>query len=299
MRWRKLGLVYAPVAKGPQLLSHAANPTAVHLDGDVYRVFYSGRDAENRSSVGSVDIDVERRAVVADAERVLYAHGPPGSFHAAGVSIGCTYRAGGTDWMLFMGWQVPPTGHWRGDIGRLRLAPGGSLHLAGEGPFLASDPHDPISLSYPWVLRRSDAWHMWYGSTVTWDAGNGEMLHVIKHATSADGEEWIRHGQAVPHALGVAQAFSRPSVLAERSGLSMWFSYRSGTGQTYRIGHAVMEDGDGWRLELGQSGIDVSADGWDSEMICYPFVFEHRGARFMFYNGNGYGRTGFGLAVLE
>jgi hypothetical protein len=299
MRWRKLGLIYGPTVKGPKLLSHAANPTAVHLEGDVYRVFYSGRDAVNRSSVSSVDIDVVRREVVAEADGVLFSHGPPGSFYSAGVSIGCTYESGGANWMLFMGWQVPDGGHWRGDIGRLRLDTAGSLRLAGTGPFLASTPEDPVSLSYPWVLRRGSTWHMWYGSTVVWDAGNGEMLHVINHATSEDGEAWVRHGQAIPHEIGVAQAFSRPTVLPERSGLSMWFSYRSGTGQTYRIGHATSDDGDLWRLALERTGIDVSDDGWDSQMVCYPFVFDHRGSRYMFYNGNSYGRTGFGLAVQE
>jgi hypothetical protein len=34
-------------------------------------------------------------------------------------------------------------------------------------------------------------------------------------------------------------------------------------------------------------------------MICYPFVFDHAGSRFMLYNGNGYGKTGFGIAVWE
>jgi hypothetical protein len=47
------------------------------------------------------------------------------------------------------------------------------------------------------------------------------------------------------------------------------------------------------------AGIDVSNTGWDSEMICYPCVFEHKGTKYMLYNGNGYGRTGFGLAVME
>ena len=46
------------------------------------------------------------------------------------------------------------------------------------------------------------------------------------------------------------------------------------------------------------SFIDVSDDGWDSEMICYPFVFDHKGKRYMLYNGNDYGKKGFGLAIL-
>ncbi len=78
----------------------------------------------------------------------------------------------------------------------------------------------------------------------------------------------------------------------------MWFSYR-GAGNRYRIGYAQSQDGQQWDLQLGKVGINVSESGWDSEMIEYPFVFDHKGARYMLYNGNGYGKTGFGLAVLE
>ena len=45
--------------------------------------------------------------------------------------------------------------------------------------------------------------------------------------------------------------------------------------------------------------IDVSLVGWDSEMIEYPFVFEHKNKRYMLYNGNHYGKTGFGIAVQK
>jgi len=104
----------------------------------------------------------------------------------------------------------------------------------------------------------------------------------------------------VPYELGFAQAFSRPTTVLNDSGdYEMWFSYRSGTGQSYRIGHARSDDGKNWVLDLGGTGIDVSPSGWDSEMIEYPYVFDHNGARYMLYNGNGYGKTGFGLAVFE
>ena len=34
-------------------------------------------------------------------------------------------------------------------------------------------------------------------------------------------------------------------------------------------------------------------------MMEYPFVYEHRGVKHMLYNGNGFGETGIGYAVLE
>jgi hypothetical protein len=300
-RWRKLGLLFCPDGDShPKLSTHAANPLPVHMGGDLYRVFYSGRDRENRSSVGAVDINLIDRDVVKVHREPFFEHGSPDSFFEAGVSIGCCYRVMNITYMLFMGWQNRSGSHWRGDIGRLIVTDAFGLRLDRDVPLLAASDEDPISLSYPWV-RASDTggWIMWYGSTVAWDAGNGEMLHVIKSATSLDGHSWTRRGVSVPHSLGLAQAFSRPTITKLGGSLSMWFSYRSGSGETYRIGRADSSDGQAWRLALANSGIDVSPSGWDSEMIEYPFIWNHGSDLYMIYNGNGFGRTGFGLAVWE
>jgi hypothetical protein len=300
MRWKKLGQLYHPESVHPKLATHAANPLPVFLDGDVYRVFFSGRDVQNRSSVGFVDVDIVGRKVVYVHDRPVFEHGAEGGFYSHGVSIGNCYEASGKRYMLFMGWQCPHNGHWRGDVGRLILGDDFSLRLLGDVPFMASDATDPVSLSYPWVMQDENGlYRMWYGATVTWDAGNGEMLHVIKYATSNDGHNWARHGQSIPHELGVAQAFSRPTVLVNSDGYHMWFSYRSGNGTPYRIGYAFSVDGVSWENRLDEAGIDVSAAGWDSEMIEYPFVFDHKGQRYMLYNGNNHGYTGFGIAVQE
>jgi hypothetical protein len=302
-RWQKLGLLYSPTSNNrhPKLVSHAANPLPVHLEGDVYRVFFSGRDAGNRSSVGAVDIDIVQREVIKEHHQPFFQHGPEGSFYADGVSIGNCYEVDGVRYILFMGWQSPTDGHWRGDIGRLILKTDLTLDLESETPFMTSDPVDPISLSYPWVQPdEAGGYHMWYGSTKTWDAGNGEMLHVINYASSLDGHRWNRQGLAIPYELGRAQAFSRPTVVGNAgAGYEMWFSYRGGSGEKYRIGCASSRNGREWRLALDDAGIDVSAEGWDSEMIEYPFVLDHKGCRYMLYNGNGYGKAGFGLATIS
>jgi len=301
MRWKKLGLLYSPQSTHPKLSSHAANPLAVSMGGDVYRIFFSGRDDQNRSSVGFVDVDIMKRTVRYVHDKPVFEHGPEASFYSHGVSIGSCYEADGHRYILFMGWQCPKGQHWRGDIGRLRLKDDcSSMELDVNGPFISSDALDQVSLSYPWVLRERDRYRMWYGSTLTWDAGNGEMLHVIHHATSVNGHDWTRLGLAIPYAIGKAQAFSRPTVVVDREGYHMWFSYRSGQpNHTYRIGYAHSASGEHWQLRLADTGIDIAESGWDSEMIEYPFVFAHKDQRFMLYNGNGHGRTGFGLAVLE
>jgi len=299
MHWKKLGQIFVPDSTHPKLVSHAANPLAILLEGDVFRVFYSGRDINSRSSVGYVDIDIITHEIIYSHNEPVFVHGEDNSFYSHGVSIGNCYEVKGQRYILFMGWQCPENEHWRGDVGRLCVGSDLSLTLDSEVPFMASDVTDPVSLSYPWVVSEDGLYQMWYGSTVDWSSENGEMIHVINHASSIDGHDWVRDGLAVPFELGTAQAFSRPTVVKNTdASYSMWFSYRSGTGEKYRIGYAHSGNGDKWELQLEQAGINVSTDGWDSDMIEYPFVFDHKESRYMLYNGNDFGGTGFGLAVL-
>ena len=67
----------------------------------------------------------------------------------------------------------------------------------------------------------------------------------------------------------------------------------------YRIGYAFSDDLINWTRDDEHAGIDVSADGWDSEMQCYPSVFACDRKTYLLYNGNEFGRLGFGLAVAE
>ena len=104
--------------------------------------------------------------------------------------------------MLFMGWQNPIDSRWRGDLGRLVVHSDLTLSPDSIEPIIQTSQIDPLSFSYPYVLESPNGgFDMWYGSTQTWDAGNGEMLHVINHAYSSDGHDWKPTGQAVPHEL--------------------------------------------------------------------------------------------------
>ena len=296
MVWEKLGQVYYMKVAHGFLKSHASNPLPIHLKDDIYRVFFSGRDEDNKSSVGYVDIDIITRKVLNDQREVVFKYGDSESFYSHGVSIGNVYEVNDDQFILFMGWNIRNNEHWRGDIGQLKLIDNEHLQITSEIPFMSTDEIDTVSLSYPFVIFHEGIYKMWYGTTLTWTSENDEMIHVINYATSLDGKNWEKHGLAIPYELGVAQAFSRPTVIIDELGYHMWYSYRSGTGEKYRIGYAFSLDGLKWERKHDEIGIDVSENGWDSEMICYPFVLEHKGETYMLYNGNQYGKEGFGIA---
>ncbi|HEY5774234.1 MAG TPA: hypothetical protein VIS75_16465, partial [Chitinophagaceae bacterium] len=63
--------------------------------------------------------------------------------------------------------------------------------------------------------------------------------------------------------------------------------------------YAYSDDLRSWQRDDDNAGLDVSNEGWDSEMLCYPHIFSCDEKIYLLYNGNEFGRFGFGLAVLE
>jgi hypothetical protein len=299
MKWRKLGRVFCPGGEKTWMRSHASNPTAVQIDGDLYRVYFSTRDALNRSSITWVEIDVGRpNSVVRIAEKPVLNPGELGCFDDSGCSIGSLVRKGGKLLLYYMGWNLCVTVPWRNAIGLAVSSDGGdTFEKVSPAPVMDRGEMDPFTLSYPWVIYDKEEMHMWYGSNLRWGAAQTDMFHMIKYATSFDGRTWQRNGMVVIHPSNESEyAFARPSVIKDAHKYRMWYSFR---GLAYRIGYAESEDGTSWIRRDAEAGIDVSPGDWDGSSVEYPCVFDHEGTMYMLYNGDGYGLTGFGAAVME
>lgn len=299
MRWIKLGLVFCPRDNHPWMLSHAANTVAERVEGDLHRVFFSCRDAHNRSSIGWVEIDMRRPTeVLRVSEAPVIGPGRIGTFDDSGTSMAWLIRDGERRLLYYLGWNLGVTVPWRNSIGlAVSESPRQPFVRYAEAPIMDRNAVDPFSISYPCVLREGALWRMWYGSNLDWGPQQTDMAHLIKYAESRDGIHWQRDGRiALPFQAPGEYAMSKPCVLREADRYRMWYSFR---GAAYRIGYAESGDGLTWERQDGRAGITVSTDGWDSETVEYPYVFDHEGQRYMLYNGNGYGRTGFGIAVLE
>ncbi len=298
MKWTKLGLLFCPENNSEWMVSHAANPVAESLGKGLFRVYFSSRDKHNRSSIGYIEFDIRKpNQIQKIADRQLVTPGEPGLFDDSGASVGSLVLFNGKRYLYYTGWNLAITVPWRNSIG-LAISDVGDLVFQkySRAPIIDRNEVDPFSVSYPWVTREGDVWKMWYGSNLRWGSQHSDMDHVIKYAESSDGIHWDRRGLvAIPLKYSGEWGISKPSVVKDGEIYKMWYSSRSAT---YRIGYAESADGIYWERKDAESGIDVSDSGWDSEMIEYPFVFDHGGKRYMLYNGNGYGKTGIGLAVL-
>lgn len=299
MKWRKLGHVYAPDGGKPWMRSHAANPVAEHMDGDRFRIYFSSRDDRNRSSISFIEIDLtDPRTILREADEPVLGPGDLAMFDDCGASIGCIVPVGAKRYLYYMGWHLTVAVPWQNALGlAISDGPDQPFRRVSRFPIVELNEIDPYTISYPWVRVEGPIFRMWYGSNIQWGARKEDMRHLIKYAESPDGIHWEREDVVAIDFEGPGEyAMCKPCVLPDRDRYRMWFCSR---GPAYRIRYAESRDGVDWVRRSDPAGLDVSANGWDAEMIEYPCVFDHNGARYMLYAGNGFGRAGFGLAILE
>ena len=299
MNWKKLGRIYEPenIYEGG-VFTHGSNPFPVNIEEDIFRIFYNIRDEKNRSHLTYLDFDIEHKTIIKVASKPILSPGIPGMFDDSGCSLGCVLDFEDKKYIYYLGWNLGVTVPWMNYIGlAIYNMSDDTCQKFSNVPIVERNEIDYLSMSYPYVIKENGKFRMWYGSNIQWGEKKRDMNHVIKYAESEDGIHWKRDGSICIQGKDESEyAFSKPSVIFENGIYKMWYSYR---GEKYRIGYAESVDGIRWTRKDNESGIGVSSEGWDSEMVDYPVVFKHKEAVYMLYCGNGYGKTGFGLAILE
>lgn len=302
MIWQKKGRILVPEEySSPWMSSHAAVPVAEHIADDRYRVYFSPRDARNRSHVGYLEIDIQDPSnILRVSNQPVLSPGSPGNFDDAGTMTSWLVNHKDEKWMYYVGWNLSVSVPFRNAIGLAISHDGGeTFKRHSKGPILDRSIYDPTLVASACVLTDNNIWRMWYVSGLDWKQtkNGGQHRYHIKYAESKDGINWRRTGHVCIDFQDESEyAISRPCVIKENNLYKMWYSYR---GDHYRIGYAESTDGIKWERKDDIGGLDVSEEGWDSEMVEYPFVFDHKGTRYMLYNGNGYGQTGIGYVVLN
>ncbi len=299
MQWRKHGVILEPAGQAPWIRTHASLPAADQGPAGL-RVFFSSRDEHGRSHIGffTFDPDAPSAPPGVSASPAL-SPGALGAFDDAGVTNSCVVRHHGRFYLYYTGWSLGVSVPFYLSAGLAISDDGVTFHRASSAPLLERNTADPYLTASPWVLVEGQRWRMWYVSGTGWELVNGAPRHryLIKYAESSDGTLWSR-GETVCIGYRNEQeyAFGRPCVIRDGELYRMWYSYR---GDRYQLGYAESSDGISWVRKDDEAGLPLSPHGWDSEMIAYPDVFRHRDRLQMLYNGNGYGRTGIGLATAE
>lgn len=303
MEWIKKGLIFEPKDNFDWMVTHAAVPIADKIKDNLYRIYFATRDKDNRSHTAYIEIDIKNpKMILSISENPILKPGALGTFDDSGAMPSWIVNHEGKKYLYYIGWNLGITVPFRNSIGLAISQDGGStFNKYSEGPILDRIFSEPYFVASSCVIIEKEVWRMYYLSCVKWGLESGKPKHYyhIKYAESKDGINWDRRGiVCIDFKSKDEYAISRPCVIKEDGIYKMWYSYRGGR-DTYRIGYAESADGIMWERKDEEAGIDVSDSGWDSEMIEYPFVFKHKGKTYMLYNGNSYGETGLGYAILK
>ena len=300
-RWEKVGRIFDPAMLKEKGLFAALMPVPRILDynNDIIRIYYSPRDKENRSEVHFFDINLNNPTeILKMSETPLIKHGKLGTFDDNGITMGNIIEVNNKRVLYYTGWNLLKNVPMNNSIGIAEFDENENLKRYGDGPILTRTLYEPYSCASPFVMYDRGMYRMWYASNDKWivDEEIPKHYYNIKYAESNDGIVWQRNCHVAIDYNGTDEyAFGKPWVIKENGIYKMWYSYR---GDYYKIGYAESKDGLDWTRYDYKAGISVSDNGWDSEMIEYPSIFDHKNERYMLYNGNGYGKTGIGLAIL-
>ncbi len=298
-RWDKCGLLIRPPVDSTWARSHAALPIPEPGPDGLTRVYVSARDARGRAQIGFCDCDVTNADTPPrwSAAPVL-GLGELGAFDDNGVTSSCLVTHGGRKFLYYTGWTRGVSVPFYLFAGlAISDDDGRTYRRASRAPLLERSDVDPFLTASPFVLVENGLWRMWYVSAASWDLHGGTPRHHyhVRYAESRDGIAWQRTGVvAIDFEHPGEYAIARPCVIRIGNRYRMWYSWR---GDHYRIGYAESSDGIRWTRMDDRAGIVESASGWDSEMMAYPWVFNHGGRWMMIYNGNGYGSSGCGVAI--
>jgi len=300
MRWKKLGKIFEPDGKSEWMHTHATIPFADHLEGSLYKIYFSPRDSRNRSHVAWVIIDMNDPLKVLEcAEEPVLIPGDLGTFDDSGAIGNVIVNVGVKKYLYYTGCNLGVTVLFRNNSGLAISEDGGeTFERFSAGPVLDRTYKEPHFSATPHVLFEDGLFKVWYVSCVRWVLEHEGPKHYyhIKYAESDNGIDWQREGiVAIDFKNTNEYAIGVPRVIHENGFYKMWYCFR---GESYRIGYAESLDGKSWERKDELMDFAVSESGWDSEMLAYPYIFDYDNTRYMLYNGNRYGRTGFGIAQL-
>ena len=304
MKWAKKGLIYVADGRFSWAKSHAMIPTPDIINDDTLRIYVTFCDEQGIGRVGYVEVDAYNPAhIVALSSEPVLGIGEPGTFDENGV-LQCSVvsPSDGIKYLYYAGFEIGTKIRYRLLSGLAVSRDGGkSYQRVQQTPVLERSDTELYFRGGPFVMLDDGIYKAWYVAGSNWIVIDGKSMPVytINYLESPDGVHWGKKGKVcidITHEN--EHGFGRPYVIKTGGLYRMFYSIRI-KHKGYRLGYAESADGITWNRKDASIGLDVSDDGWDSQAVCYSAVVTLKNKTYMFYNGNEFGKTGFGYAVLE
>lgn len=313
-KWKKHGRIFNPEEHRTEWMKNYAQCTSTLVFENFVRVYFSCRpendpDGQAKSYLAFIDLDrYNLKNIMNIAQKPVLPLGELGTFDEFAVYPSSVIRHDGKVYLYYAGWSRSKSVPFNTSVGLAISEDNGvSFNRVGPGPILSASLYEPFVISGPKVRKFNNKWFLFYLAGRKWInyKEKKEIVYKIRMATSDDGIVWNRLNQdIISNKLEENEAQAGPDVFFKDGLYHMYFVYRyaldfrDDVSRGYRIGYAQSNDLVNWDRKDENVGVSYSKSGWDSKMAHYPHVFELDGKYFMLYNGNDFGKYGFGLAEM-
>ena len=304
MKWMDYGQIFHAQEHG---FNYSKSPQALVFE-DYVRIYFSACKPDNGKLISYVcfaDYDKDFKNILRTSDNVL-----------CGGALGCYDEHGIFPFSPLRTGEGNIYGYLSGISRRVSVSVDSGIGLAvshddgetferiGNGPVLTSSLHEPFLVIDGFVREYNGLFHMWYIFGTDWisfkKGDQPERIYKIAHAISKDGIVWKKDNAQIIPACLEHEAQALPTVIMWDGVYHMMFCYRhaydfrANHERSYKLGYARSEDLIHWQRD--DSKALSCKQPWAREMICYPNLFELEGGIYLLYNGNEFGKHGFGLA---
>jgi hypothetical protein len=298
-------------------LDYAKSPQALVFD-DKVRVYFSSCFPDDKGKLISriyyVDYNKTFEHVLSVSKTPVITDGPMGNFDEHGIfPFSPIKMKNGEIWAYTSGWTRRVSVSADSAIGLAISKDEGEnfIRYSNGGPVLSATLKEPFLVDDGFAIKDGNHYRMWYIFGTAWknyaESTIPERTYKIATASSTDGIHWNKDNEGVQIISDAIEdeAQALPSVIKVGSTYHMFFCYRdsadfrSNSKKSYRIGYAHSGDGIEWIRESFLTDINEDNEEWEAEMHCYPNIFCVNDKVYLLYNGNQFGRYGFGLAEIE
>ena len=318
MEWINKGSIFNPLNFDLPLgcKEYAQSPQALVFDNFI-RIYFSTRSKNEAtgnflSQIAFVDFDLKMETILQVSEKPVIPLGELGTFDEHGIFPFSPIKIDDKIKAYTCGWSRRVSVSVETSTGLVISSDKGeTFERQGNGPVLTSSLLEPALVGDSFVKKYNNEYHMWYMFGKKWieetDVEPPARVYKIGYAKSQDGVVWKKNEgiEIIKSILGDHECQALPTVAYFNNMYHMFFCFRQPTDfrknpkRGYKLGYAYSNDLKTWTRDDENSGFKCSGDNWDSQMQAYPNVFQVGDKVYLLYNGNQFGRYGFGLSELK
>ncbi|HET9161161.1 MAG TPA: hypothetical protein VFN88_11170 [Caulobacteraceae bacterium] len=286
--WIRLGRVLEP-AGGTLDRTHVMLPTPFVL-ADRVRVYFAGCDEEMRGRIFAAEFAPEPPFALLEVWREpVMDLGGPGAFDCDGVNPSQVFSVDGELHLFYIGWRRGEAAEPYTLFAGHAVSPDDGRTFVSKGQLLQPVEGERLFRTAPRLTACDDGFRLLYiGGDRFIDGPGGKRLplYSLMGLRSSDPFSWRGPGEvlAAPDAAAGEIGFGRPVLFDAR----LMISVRTASG--YELMEAT--EGEPSLKPVFQPPFEP----WESQMRCFGAACRVGDHELLFYNGDGFGRTGLGLA---